>query len=117
MAKDGFTWWRKRFEQMADYFDAFRIDHILGFFRIWSIPYHSVEGIMGHFEPAIPVYQNEFNERGIWFDYNRYCHPHISEQVVNEMFGDQQHYVKHTFLDYDGADYYQLKADFSTQRQ
>ena len=117
MREDGFAWWKQRFEEMSNYFDAFRIDHILGFFRIWSIPYNSVEGIMGHFEPAIPVYKNEFKERGIWFDYNRYCRPYISEQVVNEMFGDQQHYVKHTFLDYDGVDHYQLKPEFSTQRQ
>ena len=38
MAKDSFQWWKNRFSQMAIYFDAFRIDHILGFFRIWSIP-------------------------------------------------------------------------------
>jgi 4-alpha-glucanotransferase len=117
MREDGFAWWKQRFEEMSNYFDAFRIDHILGFFRIWSIPYESVEGIMGHFEPAIPVYKNEFNERGIWFDYKRYCRPYISDQVVNEMFGEQQHYVKHTFLDYNGVDQYQLKPDFSTQRQ
>jgi len=49
MREDGFAWWKQRFEQMSDYFDAFRIDHILGFFRIWSIPMHAVEGIMGHF--------------------------------------------------------------------
>ena len=45
---------------MSNYFDAFRIDHILGFFRIWSIPMNAVEGIMGHFEPCIPVHINEF---------------------------------------------------------
>jgi 4-alpha-glucanotransferase len=117
MREDGFAWWKQRFEEMSNYFDAFRIDHILGFFRIWSIPYHSVEGIMGHFEPAIPVYKNEFKERSIWFNYKRYCRPFISEQVMNEMFGDQQHYVKHTFLEYDGDDQYQLKPEFSTQRQ
>ena len=37
MQADGLTWWRQRFEQMELYYDAFRIDHILGFFRIWSI--------------------------------------------------------------------------------
>jgi 4-alpha-glucanotransferase len=55
MASDGFAWWKSRFDQMKFYFDAFRIDHILGFFRIWSIPMHAVEGIMGHFVPAIPI--------------------------------------------------------------
>ena len=46
MKQDGFAWWKQRFEQMSCYFDAFRIDHILGFFRIWSSPAHAVEGIL-----------------------------------------------------------------------
>ncbi|NJO25562.1 MAG: 4-alpha-glucanotransferase, partial [Bacteroidia bacterium] len=82
MREDGYTWWKTRFEQMSRYFDAFRIDHILGFFRIWSIPVDSVEGIMGHFVPAIPVHINEFNERHIWFNWHRYCRPHITDTVL-----------------------------------
>ncbi len=65
MAADGFAWWKQRFAQMGNYFDAFRIDHILGFFRIWSSPAHAVEGILGHFVPAIPVEPDEFSARGI----------------------------------------------------
>ena len=38
MAKDDFAWWKARLRKMSRYFDAFRIDHILGFFRIWEIP-------------------------------------------------------------------------------
>lgn len=117
MRGDGFAWWKQRFEEMSYYFDAFRIDHILGFFRIWSIPYDSVEGIMGHFEPAIPVHINEFYECGIFFDHKRYCRPFITDQVLNDMFGDQQNYVRNTFLNYDGFGYYQMKPEFSTQRQ
>ena len=67
MREDGFTWWKNRFKQMSYYFDAFRIDHILGFFRIWSIPMNAVEGILGHFVPAVPVYKNELFEREICF--------------------------------------------------
>ena len=59
MAKDGYTWWRKRLAKMATYFDAYRIDHILGFFRIWEIPWDSVEGLMGRFNPAIPMFKYE----------------------------------------------------------
>lgn len=115
MQEDNFTWWKQRFEQMSYYFDAFRIDHILGFFRIWSIPIHSVEGIMGHFEPAIPVHINEFNERNIWFDYARYCKPYITEKLLSDTLGDQKEHVKYTFLNYDGFEKYQLKPEFSTQ--
>ncbi|HZH35885.1 MAG TPA: 4-alpha-glucanotransferase, partial [Flavisolibacter sp.] len=60
MEENNFEWWKLRFHQMSNYFDAFRIDHILGFFRIWSIPTHSVEGIMGRFIPALPVSVQEF---------------------------------------------------------
>ena len=69
MQEDGFSWWKRRFEQMSRYFDTFRIDHILGFFRIWSIPENSVEGIMGHFDPSIPIHISEFHQRNIWFDH------------------------------------------------
>lgn len=117
MRETGFAWWKQRFEQMSYYFDAFRIDHILGFFRIWSIPVHSVEGIMGHFEPAIPVYRVEFDEKGIWFDYNRYCKPYITDAILQQAFGDQLENVKSRFLNYDGFGNYQLKGEFDTQRK
>lgn len=73
MKNTGFKWWKQRFEQMTNYFDTFRIDHILGFFRIWEIPANQVEGIMGHLNPSIPIYVNEFGEKGIGFDYNRFA--------------------------------------------
>ncbi|CAN5577070.1 4-alpha-glucanotransferase [soil metagenome] len=117
MQKDGFAWWKQRFEQMSYYFDAFRIDHILGFFRIWSIPTPSAEGIMGHFEPSIPVHIHEFNQRAVWFDYGRYCKPYITEQLLDTNFGDQKEHVKYTFLDYDGFGKYQLKPEFATQQK
>lgn len=55
MAHDGYSWWRRRLQKMAEYFDAYRIDHILGFFRIWQIPKESVHGLLGHFSPAMPL--------------------------------------------------------------
>jgi 4-alpha-glucanotransferase len=85
MKADGFGWWKSRFEQMSHYFDAFRIDHILGFFRIWSIPDHATDGIMGRFVPAIPVYSDEFERRGIFIDEHRFCQPYINDQVLWEL--------------------------------
>ena len=87
MKEDGFAWWKRRFAQMSCYFDAFRIDHILGFFRIWSIPAHAVEGILGYFVPAIPVDADEFAARGIAFDRDRYTRPFITDAVLREIFG------------------------------
>ena len=116
MLADGFAWWKHRFGQMSYYFDAFRIDHILGFFRIWSIPMDAVEGIMGHFVPSIPVHVTEFNSNGIWFDYDRYTRPYITENVLWEVFGYDNELVKSLFLKYDGYGTYTLKPEYITQR-
>lgn len=116
MLEDGFAWWKQRFEQMSYYFDAFRIDHILGFFRIWSIPMDAVEGIMGYFVPSIPVHINEFNSNGTWFDYYRYTNPYITENVLWEVFGYDNELVKSLFLKYDGYGSYSLKPEYRTQR-
>ena len=117
MQEDGFTWWKQRFEQMNNYFDAFRIDHILGFFRIWSIPSSAVQGIMGRFVPCIPVHINEFGENGIWFDYQRYCRPFINDRVLQEMFGDLAAVVKEKFLIANAFGGYDLETEFETQQQ
>ena len=117
MQEDGFAWWKQRFAQMSLYFDAFRIDHILGFFRIWSIPMHAVEGILGKFVPALPVHQNEFAEKGIWFDYNRYCKPFVNDDLIAEWFGENADYAKATFFNSQGWGNYELKAPFDTQRK
>ncbi|WP_333801505.1 4-alpha-glucanotransferase [Phnomibacter sp.] len=117
MQADGFAWWKQRFEQMSLYFDAFRIDHILGFFRIWSIPMDAVEGILGRFVPCLPVHIDEFAQKGIWFDYNRYCQPFINEQLVNEWFGEKADWVKATFLEDMGWGSLRMKDAFATQRK
>ncbi len=116
MQEDGFTWWKQRFEQMSHYFDAFRIDHILGFFRIWSIPIHAVEGIMGHFVPALAIHIHEFNQQGIWFDYHRYTQPFINESILWEYFGYDNELVKSLFLLKNDDGTYRLKPAFATQR-
>jgi 4-alpha-glucanotransferase len=117
MKEDGFAWWKQRFEQMSHYFDAFRIDHILGFFRIWSIPLHAVEGIMGYFVPAYSVHINEFAEKNIWFDHHRYTQPFINETVLWELFGYDNDHIKANFLESTGNDNYILKPAFNTQRK
>ena len=112
MQQDNFTWWRKRFEQMSNYFDAFRIDHILGFFRIWSIPAHAAEGIMGRFIPAIPVTINELFSKNILFERYRYTESYVTDSILIELFGDKKEEVKKTF--FNGL---KLKEKFNTQRK
>ena len=67
MAKDGYAWWQRRLQVMARYFDAYRIDHILGFFRIWEIPCPHKSGLMGHFSPALPMTEEEITRQGVPF--------------------------------------------------
>jgi 4-alpha-glucanotransferase len=116
MAADGSRWWKQRFTQLARYFDAFRIDHILGFFRIWETPIEQVEGILGYFNPAIPVSIDELRERGISFDYDRYCRPYITDAWLAELFGPEADYVKNTFLLPVGGDRWQFREEVSNQR-
>jgi 4-alpha-glucanotransferase len=116
MQEDGFGWWKKRFEQMSRYFDAFRIDHILGFFRIWSIPIESVDGIMGRFVPSIPVHLNEFRERSIMFDRDRYCRPFITNAVLEELFGHDYPRLR-PYLQQGPDGTYSLLPEFDTQRK
>ena len=116
MATDGFAWWKRRFTQMADYFDAFRIDHVLGFFRIWSNPAHAVEGILGHFVPAIGIEPDEFAARGISFDRDRFTKPFITDAVLSEFFGDEAGKICRQFLTTTSDGGYALKPKFTTQR-
>jgi 4-alpha-glucanotransferase len=117
MEKDAFRWWKNRFEQMAIYFDAFRIDHILGFFRIWSIPIHETEGIMGRFDPAIPVDRIEFDQRNIWFDRDRYTKPFINDAVLWEYFDQDTEKAKSIFFVEISNGNYRLKEFVDTQRK
>ena len=71
MAEDGFAWWKSRLAKMSEYFDAFRIDHILGFFRIWEIPMWTKSGLNGYFNPALPYPAHELQDLG--FDVNDFA--------------------------------------------
>ncbi|MBC7586814.1 MAG: 4-alpha-glucanotransferase, partial [Chitinophagaceae bacterium] len=90
---------------------------ILGFFRIWSIPTHAVEGIMGYFVPSIPIYIHEFHQQAIWFNEYRYTKPYITDAVLWDIFGTDQDDAKNNFLHYDGFGNYNLKQEYATQRQ
>ena len=67
MSKDNYAWWQRRLQVMARYFDAYRIDHILGFFRIWEIPKTAKSGLLGHFNPSLPLSVEEIESQGFLF--------------------------------------------------
>lgn len=112
MAKDNYAWWRQRMEHMGNYFDAVRIDHVLGFYRIWSIPLHCIEGILGKFEPAIPLTKGYFDDIGLHFNEERFCRPYITDGLLKELFDDRAGWVRETFMN---AGF--LKKEFDTQQK
>lgn len=117
MRKDGFQWWKNRFKALEDYFDALRIDHILGFFRIWRIPVSAVQAILGYFHPASAITKREFSERGISFDDERYCKPYITDSVLKYQFGEASEEVVFQFLNQNSDGTYAFKTEFDTQRK
>ncbi len=117
MEHENFDWWRKRFQKMADYFDAYRIDHILGFFRIWEIPLHSVQGLLGHFSPAMPYHPEELRMAGIPFDEERMAKPFIHESFLEDIFGEFAEEVKQEYLEVSDWQLFKLKEQYSTQRK
>lgn len=117
MKADGFAWWKQRFAQMSFYFDAFRIDHILGFFRIWSIPIDAVEGILGQFIPAIALTEQEFWQLGIGFNRERLCKPYITDAVLHELFRENQEHVYPFLQKNDPTGRYELRPEFNTQQK
>lgn len=118
MAKDGFQWWKNRFRKMSEYFDAYRIDHILGFFRIWEIPVNAVHGLLGYFNPALPFSVEELrNSYDFRLDADVMTHPMIVDRMLDEIFGDLKDEVKGKFLDGAGGDRYCLKSFIDTQKK
>lgn len=114
--RTGFEWWNKRFAQMSNYFDTFRVDHILGFFRIWQIPMDQVEGVMGSLYPSVPVHINEFGEKGLHFDFNRFCRPYITDSILWDFFGDESGWVKTNCLQVEDGWVLRLKPEYCSQK-
>ena len=94
MARDNYAWWQQRLHKMSDYFDAFRIDHILGFFRIWEIPVDAVHGLLGHFNPALPYSADELRSFGFDLSTGRYTTPPLEEWILDRLFGDLANEVR-----------------------
>ena len=117
MEKDGYKWWKRRFQKMADYFDAYRIDHILGFFRIWQIPLDAVQGLLGTFNPSLPFTAEEIESYGLFFDSDRFLKPFIHSGFLHDVFGDNTNEVVDKFLNSLGNGMFELKDEFNTQRK
>jgi 4-alpha-glucanotransferase len=117
MEQDGYQWWCRRFRKMAEYFTAYRIDHILGFFRIWEIPAHSVHGLLGQFSPALPMSPEEMSGFGFYFQKDFMTRPFINDELISRCFGDRAQEVKDAYLLHSHDDIYEMRPEFDTQRK
>lgn len=118
MARDGFAWWKARFAKMAEYFDAYRIDHVLGFFRIWQIPTDAVHGLLGIFHPALPFHPDELrSDYDFWLNPDTQAKPLILEWMLTDFFGPYTDDARKTFLVHTEGDRYRLQDFVDTQRK
>ena len=115
MGKDNYLWWRRRFQKMQDYFDAYRIDHILGFFRIWQMRKSDVWGLCGHFSPAMPYSLQDLWNMGVCLDEDRMTKPYIRSNFLGDVFGFDTEYAKEHFLNTNDGYVYWFKPEFDTQ--
>ncbi|MBB6482365.1 4-alpha-glucanotransferase [Spirochaeta isovalerica] len=100
LKKDDYSWWRKRLKQAAKFYHAYRIDHVLGFFRIWNIPFHMVTGSMGYFNPSAYISRKDLEDIG--FDKGRITwmsRPHVFEHELREKLGAEAESVINICLD------------------
>lgn len=110
-------WFHRRLRWMSQYFDAFRIDHVLGFFRIWEIPEDAIFGLLGHFSPALPLTVSEIEYFGLPFRKDLMTRPFINDRVIDRLFGIHAQYVRENFLIPRSYGLYDIKAEYDTQKK
>ena len=117
MLKDGCQWWVRRFQNMSQFFDAYRIDHVLGFFRIWEIPIDSVHGLTGQFVPSQAMSRDEIMQYGLNFQEERFTQPFITDWVLDRVFHERADEVRREYLERIDGERYRMKPDVDTQRK
>ena len=110
-------WFRRRLRHMEQYFDALRIDHILGFFRIWEIPVDAVSAVLGHFSPSLPLTVSEIEYFGLPFRKELYTRPFINDRLIDKIFGIHAQYVRDNFLVRKAYNLYDLRDEYANQRK
>ena len=118
--KDNFSWWRKRLAQASKFYHAYRIDHVLGFFRIWTIPEKEVTGILGHFEPSVPLTWDVLHGAGFCRQSLEYLrNPNYSVDQLRGFLGDDtERLVAKCFENLPGTtDRFILSDAFSSEKQ
>ena len=117
MLEDGCQWWLRRFQNMSKYFDAYRIDHVLGFFRIWATPTTCVHALQGQFAPSLALTREEIESYGLHFQEKLFTTPFIARWVVDRVFGPHADAVVEKYLNHEHDDIFSLKPEYDTERK
>lgn len=81
-----YDWWKNRLKNAARFYDAYRLDHILGFFRIWAIPENDENALNGHTEPHVSISKDELYELGFDDDRIRWLSvPHVPTGAIEDI--------------------------------
>lgn len=95
MKKENYAWWKNRLRNAAAYYDAFRLDHILGFFRLWTLSEREANAVLGHTEPNLAIARKELCALG--FDEARITwlsEPHVRTGLVEDITWNHESAVK-----------------------
>lgn len=87
-----YDWWKLRLKEASRFYHAYRIDHVLGFFRIWTIPERNFSGIPGYFWPQAGFTRDELHALG--FDDGRIKwlrEPHVQGSWLRGLLGERWH--------------------------
>ena len=83
---DNYTWWKNRLINASKFYDAYRLDHILGFFRIWAIPENDCNALNGHTEPFAGFKADDLYELGFDDERIRWLSvPHVPTHVIEDI--------------------------------
>ncbi|MDR2593852.1 MAG: 4-alpha-glucanotransferase [Fibromonadaceae bacterium] len=119
LERENFSWWRDRIKHAAKFYHAYRIDHVLGFFRIWVVPEQEYTGILGHFVPSIPIYMNELAQAGIPRETVHYLtNPNFGDEQLQSRFGPATDMAKQKYFEPLQGSYgrYILRNEYHSER-
>jgi 4-alpha-glucanotransferase len=94
-AADGYSFWKARLASAEKFYAAYRIDHVLGFFRIWALSAQDNTGFLGRFVPDAYITRQELEALG--FDSGRLrwlSRPHVPTARLLDATGDDATAVK-----------------------
>lgn len=81
-----YRWWKERLKKGEQYYNAFRLDHILGFFRVWAIPKGETSACLGRTIPYTQITNDELFQLGFSLERIRWMsEPHIQTQSVMQV--------------------------------